>query len=287
MRGSYFETPNAFNMGGDETPNLGRGERSKKKRRFRSLSPVAKAQTPAEGVNGIGSAWGGADNKLADWEKQTWRCKWCLVWGSAVWAVRDGPTGPRVSTSDLSLSCDLLTLDRLFATIVGCCMNGTRFCLSGRKSYTSMMYQSADDLMRFTAFFFIISDISDFWAIVKSYLNPAYRLFGKARKSFRNGSTSAPAAENRTEILSSMRTILSTTCLELRKLVRSTSEASRKGRELRVQHITRSRVFWLDTHAQASRYRRPLEEPSRWYLHLLNSLKKRREAHDTEAIDGR
>jgi chromatin structure-remodeling complex subunit SFH1 len=29
-------------------------------------------------------------------ERQTWRCSHCLVHGSAVWAVRDGPNGPRV-----------------------------------------------------------------------------------------------------------------------------------------------------------------------------------------------
>ena len=29
-------------------------------------------------------------------ERQSWRCSHCLVWGSAVWAVRDGPYGPRV-----------------------------------------------------------------------------------------------------------------------------------------------------------------------------------------------
>ena len=30
-------------------------------------------------------------------ERTTWRCSHCLVHGSAVWAVRDGPNGPRVS----------------------------------------------------------------------------------------------------------------------------------------------------------------------------------------------
>ena len=98
-RGSYFDMPGLANGGGDnETPNMGRGERSKKKRRFRSLSPVAKALgTPGEGVNGVGTGWGGAGNQLTDFERPNWRCKWCLVWGNAVWAVRDGPMGPRVS----------------------------------------------------------------------------------------------------------------------------------------------------------------------------------------------
>lgn len=97
-RGSYFDLPGAANGGGDsETPNMGRGERSKKKRRFRSLSPVAKAVgTPGEGVNGVGTGWGGAGNQLQEYERPAWRCKWCLVWGNAVWAVRDGPMGPRV-----------------------------------------------------------------------------------------------------------------------------------------------------------------------------------------------
>ena len=30
-------------------------------------------------------------------ERQSWRCSNCMVWGTAVWAVRDGPDGPRVS----------------------------------------------------------------------------------------------------------------------------------------------------------------------------------------------
>ena len=100
MRGSYFDLPGAANGGDSETPLMGRGERSKKKRRFRSLSPVQKAlNTPGEGQNGVGSGWGGAGTQLQDYERSTWRCKWCLVWGNAVWAVRDGPLGPRVSLS--------------------------------------------------------------------------------------------------------------------------------------------------------------------------------------------
>lgn len=108
IRGSYFDsfamTPGAGSLmaGGDDTPGMGRGERSKKKRRFRSLSPVARAvgaATPetAGGVNGVGTGWGGAEGRLQEYERQNWRCRWCLVWGSAVWAVRDGPAGVRVS----------------------------------------------------------------------------------------------------------------------------------------------------------------------------------------------
>ena len=32
-------------------------------------------------------------------ERQSWRCSHCMVFGSAVWGVRDGPAGPRVSYS--------------------------------------------------------------------------------------------------------------------------------------------------------------------------------------------
>ena len=100
QRGSYFDYTNIGNAGvGDETPQMGRGERSKKKRRFRSLSPVAKAQTP-EATSSAG--WGGEGNRLQEYERQNWRCKHCLIWGSAVWAVRDGPIGPRVSYHLLS-----------------------------------------------------------------------------------------------------------------------------------------------------------------------------------------
>lgn len=96
-RASYFDPPGGIAGGDSETPNMGRGERSKKKRRYRSLSPVAKAlATPAEGANGAGTGWGGAENKLQEYERQNWRCAWCLVWGTGIWAVRDGPTGPRV-----------------------------------------------------------------------------------------------------------------------------------------------------------------------------------------------
>ena len=110
VRGSYFDSfsfaQNSLNQAGggagDETPGMGRGERSKKKRRFRSLSPVARAigaGTPeaAAGVNGVGAGWGGDAGKLSDYERQNWRCRWCCVWGSAAWALRDGPQGVRVS----------------------------------------------------------------------------------------------------------------------------------------------------------------------------------------------
>lgn len=83
-RGGYFDAP------AEDTP-MGRGERSKKRRRFRSLSPVAKAAgTPGEA--NLPAGWGaGGSGVLNEHERQVFRCKWCQVWGSAVWAVRDGP----------------------------------------------------------------------------------------------------------------------------------------------------------------------------------------------------
>ncbi|KAF2430489.1 hypothetical protein EJ08DRAFT_679046 [Tothia fuscella] len=90
QQGDYFADP----TGGD-TP-MGRGERSKKKRRFRSLSPLGRDTPDASGYGG-GPA-------LAEWERQNWRCDHCRVWGSAVWAVRDGPGGTR----SLCNNCGLL-----------------------------------------------------------------------------------------------------------------------------------------------------------------------------------
>lgn len=91
QRGSYFDLPGGP---GDETPVMGRGERNRKKRKLRSPSPSAKEGTPAEPDSG----WGG-DNKtfVQEMDRLNWRCTHCLVWGTAVWAVRNGPRGPRVS----------------------------------------------------------------------------------------------------------------------------------------------------------------------------------------------
>lgn len=91
QRGSYFDYLGTG--AGDETPLMGRGERNRRKRMRRSPSPSAKA-TPEPQDGG----WGG-DNKAFnnDQERQTWRCSHCMVWGTAVWAVRSGPNGPRVS----------------------------------------------------------------------------------------------------------------------------------------------------------------------------------------------
>ncbi|PNS19870.1 hypothetical protein CAC42_7837 [Sphaceloma murrayae] len=75
-------------MGGDEE-RMGRGERAKKKRRFRSLSPVGRDSPD------LAAAFGGEAGKLSETERQTWRCSHCQVWGTAVWSVRDGPNGSR------------------------------------------------------------------------------------------------------------------------------------------------------------------------------------------------
>jgi chromatin structure-remodeling complex subunit SFH1 len=90
------------NKGGyfDETAEerMGRGERNKKKRRFRSLSPVGRSGTPGRGTPDVGGIAGyGGGSSLNDYERNTWRCSHCSVWGTAVWAVRDGPNGPKVS----------------------------------------------------------------------------------------------------------------------------------------------------------------------------------------------
>lgn len=77
--------------GGAEEERMGRGERSKKKRRFRSLSPSGRDTPDA------GTAFGGDQGKLSEQEKLSWKCSHCRVPGAAVWAVRDGPAGLRVS----------------------------------------------------------------------------------------------------------------------------------------------------------------------------------------------
>ncbi|KAI9790272.1 MAG: Chromatin structure remodeling complex protein sfh1 [Peltula sp. TS41687] len=93
----YFDNPEY-----SETP-LGRGERSKKKRRFRSLSPVGRANTPGgagtRGTPDVGGGsqggYGGGGGTVQEWERQNWKCSHCGIPGSGVWAVRDGPSGPR------------------------------------------------------------------------------------------------------------------------------------------------------------------------------------------------
>ncbi|KAI1855417.1 hypothetical protein JX265_007750 [Neoarthrinium moseri] len=78
-----------------EEERMGRGERSKKKRRFRSLSPLARSGTPGgRGTPDVGYGGGGIGS-LTDQERLNWRCTHCRIWGTSVWAVRDGPYGPR------------------------------------------------------------------------------------------------------------------------------------------------------------------------------------------------
>ncbi|KAJ4353379.1 Chromatin structure remodeling complex protein sfh1 [Didymosphaeria variabile] len=96
---------NDFFANPEQTENMGRGERSKKKRRFRSLSPQGR-DTPDVG-SGYGGSGGGLNETYVyallsiivvltiNSERREWKCSHCLIWGDAVWAVRDGPAGPR------------------------------------------------------------------------------------------------------------------------------------------------------------------------------------------------
>ena len=136
-RGSYFDMPGVGGTGGEDTPSMGRGERSKKKRRFRSLSPLAKAQTP-DALTGA-AAWGGEGSRLTEIEKQGWRCKHCFVWSGAVWAVRDGPYGSRVSHHNVVLrGSRLLIYDRRSATIAACFSNAMGSYRFGQRTYTDI-----------------------------------------------------------------------------------------------------------------------------------------------------
>ncbi|KXT02820.1 hypothetical protein AC578_5364 [Pseudocercospora eumusae] len=82
--------------GGGEDERMGRGERSKKKRRFRSLSPVGRETPEAAG-------FGGTSYNLSEGERQYWTCSHCNVWGAAIWGVRDGPAGPRTLCNNCGL----------------------------------------------------------------------------------------------------------------------------------------------------------------------------------------
>ncbi|KAF2120874.1 hypothetical protein BDV96DRAFT_485084 [Lophiotrema nucula] len=89
---------NDFFANPENTEGMGRGERSKKKRRFRSLSPLGR-DTPD-----TASGYGGVGGGLQENERLVWRCSHCKVWGTAVWGVRDGPRGPRT----LCMNCGYL-----------------------------------------------------------------------------------------------------------------------------------------------------------------------------------
>ncbi|KAG6010616.1 hypothetical protein E4U21_005114 [Claviceps maximensis] len=78
-----------------EEERMGRGERSKKKRRFRSLSPLNRSGTPGgRGTPDVVGGYGGG-GALTDTERSTWRCMHCRIWGTSIWAVRDGPAGAK------------------------------------------------------------------------------------------------------------------------------------------------------------------------------------------------
>lgn len=82
-----------------EEERMGRGERSRRRRRLRSQSPFAAARsaTPTAAGRGTPADGYGGGGTLTEAERTTWRCSHCRVWGTSVWAVRDGPYGPRVS----------------------------------------------------------------------------------------------------------------------------------------------------------------------------------------------
>ena len=84
-----------FGTGQDESVTLGRGERSKKKKRYRSLSPLG-GDSPDPGQNAPGSGAGpGGTVPLGENERNPWRCSHCSIWGPAVWGVKEGPAGPK------------------------------------------------------------------------------------------------------------------------------------------------------------------------------------------------
>jgi len=134
VRGSYFDMPGLG--GGEDTPMMGRGERNRKKRKLRSPSPSAKASTPAEPAD---AGWGGEANKLQEHERHYWRCSHCMVWGTAVWAVRNGPKGPRVSCNPVirARRCECANIHgRHYAIIVACCMSAIKSSRRGQGSCT-------------------------------------------------------------------------------------------------------------------------------------------------------
>lgn len=90
-------TPGEGFAGTPDHDAMGRGERRKTKRRFRSLSPLGRDSPDV----GAGSGAYGGGGALGDDERKVWRCAHCAVWGTAVWAVRDGPRGAKVSLSFL------------------------------------------------------------------------------------------------------------------------------------------------------------------------------------------
>lgn len=128
LGGDYFSggLGSSQQITGDDE-RMGRGERSKKKRRFRSLSPVGR-ETPEI------AGFGGTSSQLTEGERQYWKCSHCQVWGSAIWGVRDGPAGPRVRPfpATLRLSEDLANREhRHSATTAVSSTSGIRNSRSG------------------------------------------------------------------------------------------------------------------------------------------------------------
>lgn len=124
MGGLPQATENKYDDAGEE--RMGRGERSKKKRRFRSLSPVGRSGTPGgRGTPDGGIAGYGGGGSLTDYERSTWRCAHCHIWGTAVWAVRDGPepNGARVSLINSAFKFMLIIYLRLSVIIVASSTN--------------------------------------------------------------------------------------------------------------------------------------------------------------------
>ena len=98
-----------------EEERMGRGERNKKRRRFRSLSPLARGGTPSganRGTPDLQAGGYGGGGTLTDFERNSWRCSHCKVFGTCVWAVRDGPHGARVSPNAHRSSLLLSRLDQ-------------------------------------------------------------------------------------------------------------------------------------------------------------------------------
>lgn len=134
----YFANGLGSSQGlGGEEERMGRGERAKKKRRFRSLSPAGR-DTPD-----YSAAFGGEQGKLSDAERQFWHCAHCRVWGGAVWAVRDGPAGSRVSLTPSNLVIQSLIAYRPSATTVVSSMSATNASPPGTKTCTRKNAQVA------------------------------------------------------------------------------------------------------------------------------------------------
>lgn len=110
--------PAGFGFAGlieQEEERMGRGERSKKKKRFRSLSPLARSGTPTGRLTpDVGGGGYGGGGTLGENERFIWRCAHCHIWGTSVWAVRDGPHGPRVSLLARPLTCSVHVADTIF-----------------------------------------------------------------------------------------------------------------------------------------------------------------------------